>query len=86
MKVGILTFHCVDNFGAMLQAYALKTFLMNNDINAEIVRYEPFWLTGRYKLFPFVISKNIFSSIYWSFKGFKRIYLRVKILKFNEKI
>lgn len=85
MKVGILTFHCVDNFGAMLQAYALKTFLMNNDINAEIVRYEPFWLTGRYKLFPFVISKNIFSSIYWSFKGFKKNLSKGKNFKIQRK-
>lgn len=38
-KIGILTFHNAHNFGAMLQAYALKTFLINQGYNAEIVNY-----------------------------------------------
>ena len=29
-EVGILTFHCSDNFGAMLQAYGLKQYLRAN--------------------------------------------------------
>ena len=27
LKVGIITFHFVNNFGGVLQAYALKTFI-----------------------------------------------------------
>ena len=27
MSIGILTFHCADNYGAMLQAYGLKYFV-----------------------------------------------------------
>lgn len=30
MKIGILTFHCAINYGAVLQAYALKEFLKKN--------------------------------------------------------
>ena len=30
--VGILTFHCSDNFGAMLQAYGLKRFLRERGV------------------------------------------------------
>lgn len=30
MRTGILTFHCADNYGAMLQAYGLKNFFKNN--------------------------------------------------------
>lgn len=30
-KVGILTFHCVPNYGAILQAYAFKTFLQKTE-------------------------------------------------------
>lgn len=40
--IGILTFHCSDNFGAMLQAYGLKRFLREHGVQAEIVRYAPF--------------------------------------------
>ena len=46
--VGIVTFHCSDNYGAMLQAYGLKRFLRDNDIAADIVRYEPPYMTGRH--------------------------------------
>ena len=36
--VGILTFHCADNFGAMLQAYGLKEYLRKGDADVERVR------------------------------------------------
>ncbi len=52
-KTGILTFHCSDNFGAMLQAYALKTFLTEQGISAGLVPYAPFYMTGRHWLFPY---------------------------------
>ncbi len=39
-KTGIMTFHLAHNYGALLQAYALRTFLRNNGIFAEIVPYE----------------------------------------------
>ena len=32
--VGILTFHCSDNFGAMLQAYGLKQFLCRSGVRS----------------------------------------------------
>ena len=30
MKIGILTFHGAKNYGAMLQAYALQRYIVNN--------------------------------------------------------
>ena len=45
---GILTFHCSDNFGAMLQAYGLKRYLRERGVPAGIVRYAPFFMTGRH--------------------------------------
>ena len=30
MKIGILTFYCSDNYGAMLQAYGLMNFVKKN--------------------------------------------------------
>ncbi len=52
--VGILTFHCADNFGAMLQAYGLKTYLCGKGIEADIVPYEPPFMTGRHWWIPYV--------------------------------
>lgn len=54
LDVGILTFHCSDNFGAMLQAYGLRQALHSHGIRAGIVRYEPPFLTGRHWFAPYV--------------------------------
>lgn len=39
MKIGIITFHASHNFGSMLQAYALKNYLINQGHNAEIINF-----------------------------------------------
>lgn len=41
MKIGIFTFHCAHNYGAMLQAYALQTYLISQGNDAYIVDYRP---------------------------------------------
>ena len=52
---GILTFHWADDYGAMLQAYALKTCLERlTKEKVEVIPYAPVKLTGRYWLFPVV--------------------------------
>lgn len=56
--IGILTFHCADNYGAMLQAYSLKKYLYDSGINAEIVSYEPPFMTGRHWWIPYIPQKN----------------------------
>ncbi len=58
-EVGILTFHCSDNYGAMLQAYALKQCLRSNGVAADIVRYEPPFLTGRHWWLPYVPGRGV---------------------------
>ena len=45
MKIGILTFHCAYNFGALLQAYALQTQLELWNHNASILNYRPDYLS-----------------------------------------
>ena len=35
-----MTFHCSDNYGAMLQAYALKTYLRRNNYQADLIIIE----------------------------------------------
>lgn len=41
MKIGILTFHRAHNFGAFLQAFALKTFLEEKGHDVEFLDYWP---------------------------------------------
>lgn len=39
MKIGILTFHRAENFGAVLQAYALQSFLLQEGYDVRIIDY-----------------------------------------------
>lgn len=40
MKIGILTFHRAHNYGAVLQCYALQTFLCNQGHEAKVIDYD----------------------------------------------
>lgn len=41
VRAGILTYHFSDNFGAMMQAYGLRTWLRRLGVEAEFVNYHP---------------------------------------------
>lgn len=41
MKIGILTYHSVSNFGANLQALSTASFLRKRDIDAKIINWMP---------------------------------------------
>ena len=49
INVGILTFHYAHNFGAALQAYAMKMFLQSNGYMTEIINYQNKKLCKRYQ-------------------------------------
>lgn len=46
LRVGLLTYHFYDNFGAVLQAYALRKWFLNEGINAAFVDYHPCYVEG----------------------------------------
>lgn len=49
-KAGIMTFHFCDNYGALLQCYALRhTINTFPDINAEVINYNPNWSFKEYE-------------------------------------
>jgi hypothetical protein len=51
MKIGILTFNLAINFGAVLQMYALYSFLNENtDHEIFVINYDPKNLTEPYSL------------------------------------
>lgn len=41
MKIGILTFHWATNYGAVLQCYALQSYLEEQGHTVEIINYKP---------------------------------------------
>nr|WP_302141641.1 polysaccharide pyruvyl transferase family protein [uncultured Schaedlerella sp.] len=55
--IGILTFYWADDYGAMLQAYALKRYLEKaSNKPVRIIPYAPVKFTGRYWLCPIVAN------------------------------
>lgn len=57
--IGILTFYWADDYGAMLQAYALKYYLEKvSNKKVKIIPYAPVKFTGRYWLYPVVASQQ----------------------------
>lgn len=59
MKIGILTFHCAHNYGAVLQAYGLQEYLKSCGHEVEIVDYRPTYLTRGYEAFPLPALRKI---------------------------
>lgn len=51
MKIGILTFHCAINFGAVLQAFGLSQYLRSLGHNVFVVDYRPAYLIAPYRPF-----------------------------------
>lgn len=80
MKIGIVTFHWATNYGAVLQAYALQTYLENSGYQVEIINYVPF----RNK-FVTTISRLLKRNFSY-FKTEKKInYFRKKYLHLSKK-
>lgn len=63
MKVGILTFHCANNYGAVLQCYALQEYLRSLGHEAYVIDYRPDYVVRRYK---------VFSRRNWIVRDFKK--------------
>jgi hypothetical protein len=66
MKIGIITFHCANNYGALLQTFALYYKLIDILPSDEIyiVNYCPDSITEVYSLLRFRISFSLLSSIF----------------------
>lgn len=63
MKIGIITFHASFNYGSMLQAWALQTYLENLGHQVEIINYRSKYQKSiYYKPFDFSSKYSILSS------------------------
>lgn len=80
MKIGILTFHCACNYGAVLQAYALKTYLSFLGHKVEIIDYRPTYLliSGSPNPFLSFCRKNFFA-------GLKDFLFKMRFFRFFKK-
>lgn len=60
MKIGILTFHCAHNYGAVLQCYALQEVLKGMGHTVEVMDYRPSYLKAPYDIVSFrrIQSRN----------------------------
>lgn len=74
LKIGIITFHRAISYGAVLQAFALKEFLLDNGFEAEIIDYRNEYFEKLY------YSKDIDLSGFEQFKdsfGIKKKVRRI---------
>ena len=85
-KIGILTFHNADNYGALLQAYALKYCLKQQGNKADIINYYCPKIQNDYKLFfPFSFSKKWLKTKLKRFLFFPvMLYIRSKFRPFRK--
>jgi len=70
MKIGILTYHRAENYGALLQAYATKTYLESLGHEVSFVDYWPKYHSDYFKVF--------------SWKSFLHSSLKSKLVKLNR--
>lgn len=87
MKIGILTFHQAENFGAILQTYALQTYLQKQGYSVEVIDYRCKSIEVHYQILnPSVlfIRKNVFISFQEYVERFRNLRDRfVRKGKFN---
>lgn len=88
MKIGILTFHCAANYGAVFQTYGLQETLKGLGHEVFIVDYRPEYLLKPYRPYKFIYKTS--NSVFTNLKHFIRLFLLVnptrrKRLKLFEK-
>lgn len=79
MKIGILTYHRSHNYGALLQGYALQTYLKKLGHQTEIIDYWPEYHADLYQLIPHFKAlsyKGKVKSILLLLIGYSRILKR----------
>lgn len=85
MKIGILTFHNAINYGAVLQAYALKKHLSSAGHCVEIINYTPKVIEKDYKVFTLATPLKLYRIILYPLLLAKRILLFIPRLRLTRK-
>lgn len=82
MKIGIVTFFCVPNYGAMLQAYSLWKFLEEHGHSVEFIDY-PFGNSRRIPLWKCFLTRNI-SNWFDEVRKKLQFFVRFEIVRFSD--
>ena len=93
MKLGILTFHRATNYGAILQSYALNKYLLDRNMDTEIIDYRDNKVDNEYKIFykKSSLRRKIRGLVYLpitykknkKFEKFRNSYIRISKEKYN---
>lgn len=94
MKIGILTFHAADNYGAVLQCYALQKYLSDLGHQVYVIDYIPKYIKKIYKPFqwhrhPWYFLKMLLRLPksylhHYYFKRFRHQWLNLKKINHNS--
>lgn len=88
MKIGILTFHIANNYGAVLQAYGLQETLKELGHNVDIIDYRNTFIVSKQDYFSLkntsvmkfiyrLVSMNALHKKINVFKSFRKEYLNI---------
>lgn len=86
MNVSILTFQFAHNYGALLQAYALKKHLQNAGHVVKIAPYYPNWARKEYSISPFAKGISFRKRIRFAIQYPKRKKLAETFQQFQEEM
>lgn len=91
MKIGILTFHCAINYGAIMQSYGLQEYLKKLGHEAYLLDYRPECIIKNYRIFRWHWSEshslqyNTISLIRELLVLPKRLLRNYRFKRFSEK-
>jgi hypothetical protein len=82
-KVGVITFHNYDNYGAILQSYGLQAKLKELGLEPEIIDYDCAYISNPFRLVN-LKEKGLFNYIYGAIGHICYIPRRGKCRKFRK--
>lgn len=85
MRIGTVTFHCANNYGAVLQAIALVEKLNDMGYEAKIIDYRPRYKTATYEPFKIIRKYNSLKHFFYNLYSIPSKYKTDKeFKKFNN--
>lgn len=86
MKVGILTYHRADNYGAVLQAYALQRIITMMGHKCEIIDYRCTGIESQFKYMKIKIYMDIIEIVKLNIERLSHIQKHHKFELFRQKL
>ena len=88
MKTMTITLHDTDNCGSSLQAFALQTFLLDNNVDNQIINYVPNYTRNNGNVIKYFIKNIVYFKYIRNrnkkFQNFKNTYLKITKEKYKN--